>query len=103
MAMTPMFVLADPLGAFLSTAGALAFYTFLLLPTALRFDFRRDLDRLALFKSLPIPSRRDDCWTVGDARGDQFPVPGSRLGDGCRRSRAVAASGPGHRPCLGAR
>ncbi|MEO2049107.1 MAG: hypothetical protein ABGX16_21315 [Pirellulales bacterium] len=55
MAMTPMVVVADPLGAFLATAGALAFYTFLLLPTALRFDFRRDLDRMAMFKSMPIP------------------------------------------------
>ena len=54
MAMTPMVVVADPLGAFLATAAALAFYTFLLLPTALRFDFRRDLDRMAMFKSLPI-------------------------------------------------
>jgi hypothetical protein len=57
MAMTPMVVVADPLGAFLATAAALAFYTFLLLPTALRFDFRRDLDRMAMFKSLPIPPR----------------------------------------------
>ena len=32
----------------------MAFYTFLLLPTALRFDFRRDLDRLATLKGLPI-------------------------------------------------
>jgi len=31
-----------------------AFYTFLLLPTALRFDFCRDLDRLATLKGLPI-------------------------------------------------
>ena len=58
MAMTPMFVIPDPLVAFLSTAGALAFYTFLLLPTALRFDFRRDLDRLETFKSLPIPASK---------------------------------------------
>jgi hypothetical protein len=40
--------------ALLATAGTLAFYTFLLLPTALRFDFRRDLDRLATLKGLPV-------------------------------------------------
>jgi hypothetical protein len=34
--------------------GGLAFYSFLLLPTALKFDFRRDVDRLAVLKTLPI-------------------------------------------------
>ncbi len=56
LAGAPCFVIKDPLVAFLSTTGTLAFYTFLLLPTALRFDFRRDLDRLATFKALPISS-----------------------------------------------
>ena len=50
----PCFIIADPAIAFLATAGTLAFYTFLLLPTALRFDFRRDLNRLATLKGLPI-------------------------------------------------
>jgi hypothetical protein len=54
LAFVPCFVAADSHMAFLATAGALAFYTFLLLPTALRFDFRRDLDRLATLKGLPI-------------------------------------------------
>lgn len=54
LACIPCFVIADPAMAFLSTACTLAFYTFLLLPTALYFDFRRDLDRLALLKGLPI-------------------------------------------------
>jgi hypothetical protein len=54
LACAPCFVVADPSIAFLATAGTLAFYTFLLLPTALRFDFRRDLDRLATLKGLPI-------------------------------------------------
>jgi hypothetical protein len=53
-ATSPMFIMVDPFTAFLATAGTLAFYTFLLLPTALRFDFRRDLDRLATLKVLPI-------------------------------------------------
>ena len=54
LACTPGFVIADPHVAFLATTGTLAFYTFLLLPTALRFDFRRDLDRLATLKGLPL-------------------------------------------------
>jgi hypothetical protein len=54
LACAPCFVIADPQIAFLSTTGTLGFYTFLLLPTALRFDFRRDLDRLATLKGLPI-------------------------------------------------
>jgi hypothetical protein len=55
LAALPCFVVAIPHDAFLATAGTLAFYTFLLLPTALRFDFRRDLIRLATLKSMPIP------------------------------------------------
>ncbi len=35
------------------TVGGLVFYSFLLLPTALKFDFRRDVDRLATIKALP--------------------------------------------------
>jgi hypothetical protein len=54
IACAPCFVIADAGVAFLATTGTLAFYTFLLLPTALRFDFRRDLDRLATLKGLPI-------------------------------------------------
>ncbi|MCI0359535.1 MAG: hypothetical protein L0211_13745 [Planctomycetaceae bacterium] len=54
LASAPCFVIADPHMALLSTTGTLAFYTFLLLPTALRFDFRRDLDRLAMLKGLPV-------------------------------------------------
>jgi hypothetical protein len=55
LASLPCFVIDDAHIAFMSTAGALSFYTFLLLPTALRFDFRRDLDRFATLKGLPIP------------------------------------------------
>jgi hypothetical protein len=50
----PLFVMANSTLAFLATAGALAFYSFILLPTALRFDFHRDLNRLAILKGLPI-------------------------------------------------
>lgn len=54
LASAPCFVIADPNVAVLVTTGTVAFYTFLLLPTALRFDFRRDLDQLATLKSLPL-------------------------------------------------
>ena len=54
LASAPCFVIAEARVALLATSGTLAFYTFLLLPTALRFDFRRDLDRLASLKGLPI-------------------------------------------------
>ena len=54
LASAPCFVIADGRVALLATTGTLAFYTFLLLPTALRFDFRRDLDRLATLKGLPV-------------------------------------------------
>lgn len=54
LAAAPCFVIAEANIAFLATAATLAFYTFLLLPTALRFDFRRDLDRLATLKGLPV-------------------------------------------------
>jgi hypothetical protein len=54
LACAPCFVIADANIALLATAGTLAFYTFLLLPTAIRFDFRRDLERIAMFKGLPV-------------------------------------------------
>ena len=38
----------------LQVVAGLVFYSFLLLPTALKFDFRKDLDRLTVIKSLPI-------------------------------------------------
>lgn len=62
LAATPCFVVEDSTVAFLASAGAVAFYTFLLLPTAVRLDFRRDLDRLATLKGLPI---RPAAVTIG--------------------------------------
>jgi hypothetical protein len=55
LASAPSFTVPNPHIAFLISTGALSFYTFLLLPTALRFDFRRDLDRLATLKGMPLP------------------------------------------------
>lgn len=41
-------------GIFYNVVAALVFYSFLLLPAALKFDFRRDFDRLYILKSLPL-------------------------------------------------
>jgi hypothetical protein len=54
LACLPVFVYRNPHHTLLNVAGALAFYSFLLLPTILKFDFRRDLDRLVILKSLPL-------------------------------------------------
>jgi hypothetical protein len=45
---------ADASATLWNVTGGLAFYSFLLLPSALRFDFRRELDRMVLLKSLPL-------------------------------------------------
>ena len=46
--------LQTDLSMVLELVGSLVFYSFLLLPTALKFDFRRDIDRLGVIKALPI-------------------------------------------------
>jgi hypothetical protein len=50
----PLIVFENREIALLNIVGSLAFYSFLLLPAALKFDFRRDVDRIAMVKSLPI-------------------------------------------------
>ena len=54
LAMLPLLQPLSPAGTFLQVAGGLVFYSFLLLPAALKFDFRRDYDRLFAFKMLPV-------------------------------------------------
>lgn len=54
LACMPIVVVRDGKQALLNVAGALVFYTFLLLPSALKFDFRRDIERMVVFKMLPI-------------------------------------------------
>jgi len=49
----PWLTASDPNRTLWSVTAALAFYSFLLLPTALKSDFQRDLDRMMLLKSLP--------------------------------------------------
>lgn len=50
----PLMQRLPPATTFGSVAAALAFYSLLLLPAGLKFDFRRDVERLEIFKTLPI-------------------------------------------------
>jgi hypothetical protein len=52
----PLMQRLSPVTTFGSVAAALAFYSLLLLPAGLKFDFRRDVERLEIFKTLPIGS-----------------------------------------------
>ncbi len=54
LACIPLLVNREAGRAVVEVAGGLAFYSFVLLPAALKFDFRRDIDRLAILKALPI-------------------------------------------------
>ncbi len=54
LACLPLAAARDDATALLAVVAALGFYSFLLLPTALKFDFRRDLDYLAVLAALPI-------------------------------------------------
>ena len=54
LACLPIAAYENPNLILLNVVGALVFYSFLLLPTALKFDFRRDLDRMVILKSLPL-------------------------------------------------
>jgi hypothetical protein len=51
----PLFSFQQADAAWLNVIGALAFYSFVLLPTALKFDFHRDVDRMVILKTLPLP------------------------------------------------
>ena len=54
LACLPAFAYENTNMVLLNVVGALVFYSFILLPTALKFDFRRDLDRFPILKSLPL-------------------------------------------------
>ena len=54
LACLPLFIYTNGRQAVLNVAAALTFYTFLLLPSALKFDFRRDIRRMIVLKTLPI-------------------------------------------------
>jgi len=50
----PLFAKQHHSGSALFLVASVAFYSYLLLPAALMLDFRRDVDRLAVLKALPI-------------------------------------------------
>jgi len=50
----PMFAPTPPANAALFLVASLLFYSYLLLPAALMLDFRRDVDRMAVLKKMPI-------------------------------------------------
>ena len=50
----PLFAKHSPLSTLINVVGSVVFYSFLLLPSALMLDFRRDISRMAVLKSLPI-------------------------------------------------
>ena len=50
----PMFADANRETMMMNVGGSLVFYTFLLLPSGLILDYRRDIDRMSVLKSLPI-------------------------------------------------
>lgn len=54
LASLPLLIPGDGTGKFLTVFGGIVFYSFVLLPAALKLDFRRDFDHLALMKSLPL-------------------------------------------------
>ena len=54
LACLPALVCPNPYVTLLEVFGVLAFYSFALLPSAFKFDFRRDIDRSAMLKALPI-------------------------------------------------
>jgi hypothetical protein len=54
LSLVPLFIYRDAVVTMLHVTGSLALFSMLLLPPALRFDFRRDVDRMALLKTLPV-------------------------------------------------
>lgn len=54
----PLFSVPNPVVAFVAVVCGLLFYTFVLLPEAIKFDFRLDMDHLCHLKMLPMSSRR---------------------------------------------
>ena len=55
LSLIPFLMLSpNPQTAFANFVASLGFYTLLLLPPALKFDFRRDYDRLLALKMLPV-------------------------------------------------
>lgn len=49
-----LLVQGDPVVDYLRVLASVVFYSFVLLPAAIKFDFRRDYDRLPMLKMLPL-------------------------------------------------
>ena len=54
LSLLPMFTKGEQGWIMLQVIGSLVFYSFLLMPAALRFDYRRDVDRMGVLRALPI-------------------------------------------------
>ncbi len=54
LSLAPLYVSNRPMLTAINVMAASVFYSFLLLPSLLKFDFRRDLDRMLILKSLPL-------------------------------------------------
>ncbi len=54
LAILPLFQPLDPTTTLVNVTLGVVFYSAVLLPAALKFDFRRDFERLSLLKGLPI-------------------------------------------------
>lgn len=54
----PLYTVPDATIAFVAVVCGVLFYTFVLLPEAIKFDFRLDSDHLCKLKMLPMTSRR---------------------------------------------
>jgi hypothetical protein len=65
LSLLPFLMLEQPSEpAFANLVASLAFYTLLLLPAALKYDFRRDYDRLLTLKMLPLSSWQVACGQI---------------------------------------
>jgi hypothetical protein len=58
LSMMPLYSVPNPTIAFVAVVCGVLFYTFVLLPEAIKFDFRLDSDHLAQLKMLPMTSTR---------------------------------------------
>ncbi|MBD3672996.1 MAG: hypothetical protein HUJ26_05665 [Planctomycetaceae bacterium] len=57
LSLFPLAVPNDPIPTFVSVITGTLFFSFMLLPATIKYDFRRDFDRLSALKMLPVPPR----------------------------------------------
>lgn len=56
LALLPMYAIPNPMVAFVFVVCGVVFYTFVLLPEAIKFDFRLDADHVTQLRMLPLTS-----------------------------------------------